>query len=104
MDNTDALHRIARLTLRNRWRVQALSRRTRPPSSVPARWDDEAELAQARGTREPLLTDLDLGEIERIYPGGLTSKQIVDLFEARGIRLSEATFRKYVQLGMLPRS
>jgi len=34
----------------------------------------------------------------------LTSRQIVDLFETRGIRFSEATLRKYVQLGLLPRS
>src|SRR5262249_62410353 len=30
--------------------------------------------------------------------------QIVDVFETRGIRFSEATLRKYVQLGLLPRS
>jgi hypothetical protein len=53
---------------------------------------------------EPLLSDRDLREIERAHPEGLTSKQIVDLFESRGARLSEATFRKYVQLGMLARS
>ena len=29
---------------------------------------------------------------------------IVDLFASRGVRLSEATFRKYVQAGLLPRS
>jgi DNA-binding transcriptional MerR regulator len=34
----------------------------------------------------------------------LSSVQIVDLFTQRGIRFSEATFRKYVQLGLLPRS
>ena len=37
-------------------------------------------------------------------PDGLTSRQIVDVFETRGIRFSEATLRKYVQLGLLPRS
>jgi len=58
----------------------------------------------ASPVREPLLSERDLREIERAYPHGLTSKQIVDLFESRGVRLSEATFRKYVQLGMLPRS
>ena len=29
---------------------------------------------------------------------------MVELFRARGVKLSEATFRKYVQLGLLPRS
>lgn len=34
----------------------------------------------------------------------MTVQQIVDAFVSRGDRLSEATFRKYVQLGLLPRS
>ena len=50
------------------------------------------------------LTDRELQQIEREHPDGLTSRQIVDLFESRGERFSEATFRKYVQLGLLPRS
>ena len=48
------------------------------------------------------LLDAELDEIERSWPDGLTSRQIVDVFESRGIRLSEATLRKYVQLGLLP--
>jgi DNA-binding transcriptional MerR regulator len=51
-----------------------------------------------------LLAEEELAEIERTWPAGLTSRQIVDLFETRGIRFSEATLRKYVQLGLLPRS
>lgn len=51
-----------------------------------------------------LLVDDEIDEIERQSPGGLTSRQIVDVFTARGIRFSEATLRKYVQLGLLPRS
>jgi DNA-binding transcriptional MerR regulator len=51
-----------------------------------------------------LLTEEQLQEIERTAPDGLTSRQIVDVFTARGIRFSEATLRKYVQLGLLPRS
>ena len=62
------------------------------------------ETSQAAVGAEPMLSEKDLREIERAHPEGLTSKQIVDLFESRGARLSEATFRKYVQLGMLPRS
>lgn len=45
-----------------------------------------------------------LAEIEARYPEGLSTQQIVELFAAEGERLSEATFRKYVQLGLLPRS
>ncbi len=46
----------------------------------------------------------DLKAIEQVYPQGMTVQQIVDEFRARGERLTEATFRKYVQLGLLPRS
>jgi DNA-binding transcriptional MerR regulator len=51
-----------------------------------------------------LLEEREIAEIERAWPNGLTSRQIVDVFETRGIRFSEATLRKYVQLGLLPRS
>src|SRR3982751_1415580 len=51
-----------------------------------------------------LLDEREIAEIERAWPNGLTSRQIVDVFETRGIRFSEATLRKYVQLGLLPRS
>src|SRR5262249_17574329 len=43
-------------------------------------------------------------EIERTHPEGLTSAQVVEIFRTHGMNLSEATFRKYVQLGLLPRS
>src|SRR5436853_3413660 len=51
-----------------------------------------------------LLEDREIEEIERAWPDGMTSRQIVDVFETRGIKFSEATLRKYVQLGLLPRS
>ena len=35
---------------------------------------------------------------------GMSVQQIVEVFTSRGERLTEATFRKYVQLGLLPRS
>jgi hypothetical protein len=54
--------------------------------------------------RGALLDEREIDEIERTWPNGLTSRQIVDVFETRGIRFSEATLRKYVQLGLLPRS
>ncbi len=59
-----------------------------------------AESPAGRG----LLDEREIEEIERAWPNGLTSRQIVDVFETRGIRFSEATLRKYVQLGLLPRS
>lgn len=54
--------------------------------------------------RDSLLSERDLIEIERAHPQGLSSAQIIGICQARGLRLSEATFRKYVQLGLLPRS
>jgi DNA-binding transcriptional MerR regulator len=58
--------------------------------------------------REPepggLLPEKELDALERAHPEGLTAAQVVEVFQARGHKLSEATFRKYVQLGLLPRS
>ena len=45
-----------------------------------------------------------LQALERAHPQGLAVQQIVDVFGQVGDRLTEATFRKYVQLGLLPRS
>lgn len=59
------------------------------------------ELSSSRGENWPA------GEFERIerdHPDGLSTQQVVDLFAHRGESLTEATFRKYVQLGLLPRS
>jgi len=43
-------------------------------------------------------------EIERTRPEGLTSGEILELLRASGMHVSEATLRKYVQIGLLPRS
>jgi hypothetical protein len=51
-----------------------------------------------------VFTDDELSRIEREHGEGLTSEQIVDLFTRRSLRFTEATLRKYVQLGLLPRS
>ena len=51
-----------------------------------------------------VLADRDLNDVEKAYPEGMTAAQVVELFTGRGIKLSEATSRKYVQLGLLPRS
>jgi DNA-binding transcriptional MerR regulator len=53
---------------------------------------------------QPAFSEGELSEIEARHPDGLSTQEIVELFAARGERLSEATFRKYVQLGLLPRS
>lgn len=51
-----------------------------------------------------LLSDAELDELEANYPDGITAVQVVELFTSRDVRFSEASFRKYVQLGLLPRS
>jgi len=45
-----------------------------------------------------------LDRIEREHAAGLTSAEILDLFAVGGVHFTEATLRKYVQLGLLPRS
>jgi hypothetical protein len=45
-----------------------------------------------------------LARIEREHAQGISSSDILDLFASHGIKFSEATLRKYVQLGLLPRS
>jgi DNA-binding transcriptional MerR regulator len=46
----------------------------------------------------------EISHLERERSGGITAGEVVRLFEGRGARLSASTFRKYVQLGLLPRS
>lgn len=96
-------------------RASMSSPKERPPRwpSAEGRTGAQARTAEgeggegsmaARGATGGLLEERELRDIERTWPNGLTSRQIVDVFEARGIRFSEATLRKYVQLGLLPRS
>lgn len=50
------------------------------------------------------LTESIVKRVERQRPEGLTSGEILQVFSESGVPLSEATLRKYVQLGLLPRS
>src|ERR1044071_5954645 len=45
-----------------------------------------------------------LAQLEKAHAAGFTSAEILDLFARHDVPLSEATLRKYVQLGLLPRS
>ncbi len=54
-------------------------------------------------TKEPFSED-ELSRIEREHPKGLSSEEIVHWFTDRGIKFTEASLRKYIQLGLLPRS
>ena len=50
------------------------------------------------------LTESQVREIEAANPEGLTSQELVAVFASRQVKFSEATLRKYVQLGLVPRS
>jgi len=50
------------------------------------------------------IEEVTLKKIETESPRGLTSQEILGVFAEHGVSLSEATLRKYVQLGLLPRS
>jgi DNA-binding transcriptional MerR regulator len=50
------------------------------------------------------ISDEVLDAIERDHEDGVTSVEILDVFARHEIKFSEATLRKYVQLGLLPRS
>jgi len=73
-------------------------------ADIARRRDDEAPRAGAAPARAGLLQEEELRAIEGTYPDGITAVQIVDAFTSRGIKFSEASFRKYVQQGLLPRS
>jgi hypothetical protein len=45
-----------------------------------------------------------LAQLEKAHAAGLSSAEILDVFARHDVQLSEATLRKYVQLGLLPRS
>ncbi len=51
-----------------------------------------------------VFSEEELKRLERTHPDGLSAAAVVELFRQRGFDLAEATFRKYVQLGLLPRS
>ena len=50
------------------------------------------------------IDDTVLMNLERTYADGMTSAALLEVCADHGISLSEASLRKYVQLGLLPRS
>lgn len=52
----------------------------------------------------PDLDDETVARIEKSHPNGLTSQAILDALDGTRFKISEATLRKWVQLGLLPRS
>lgn len=74
-------------------------------ADAASRRDDESPFAGASASRAALLKDEDLRAIEETYASaGMTAAQVIEVFTSRGIKFSEASFRKYVQQGLLPRS
>jgi DNA-binding transcriptional MerR regulator len=51
-----------------------------------------------------LLSGAELKKLEKKHPEGIGSADVVQIFRQKGERFSEATLRKYVQLGLLPKS
>ena len=49
------------------------------------------------------LSKLEVKKIADRFGEGISSKEIVKIFQNKGIRFSEATFRKYVQMGLVER-
>lgn len=58
------------------------------------------------GTTSPMVKVAEsvLQEVEREHIGGITSADLLAFFAEQDIRFGEATLRKWVQLGLLPRS
>lgn len=50
------------------------------------------------------LSEAQIREIEAANTDGLTSQELVRVFSDRRVRFSEANLRRYVQLGLVPRS
>ena len=51
-----------------------------------------------------LLSAAEIKKIEKRHLEGIGSAEVVAIFRDKGQRFSEATLRKYVQLGLLPKS
>ncbi len=86
--------------------VRASSKKTRKSSALGAE-AAAASLGKRRSESDgdgALLADDVLTEIEQRHPEGMSLSQIIETFVRQGLHLSEATFRKYVQLGLLGRS
>jgi len=84
------------------------SRSVLGPRSEGARTPSRKGRSPAKGSQSKkksgLLSEAELASIEERYAIGITAVDVVEIFSTRGVRLSEATFRKYVQQGLLPRS
>lgn len=65
---------------------------------------DDRTRALANRMPRALWREEDFEVLESQFEAGVTASQVVKFFADKGDKFSEATFRKYVQLGMLPQS
>ena len=65
---------------------------------------DRARRGQTSADADSSFSEAELDDVEQSHPTGMNVQQIVDVFASQGRGITEATFRKYVQLGLLPRS
>ena len=72
--------------------------------SARRRGDHDGDRPRVAERTSGVLTPDELRQVEDLHGDGITAVQIVDAFVSRGVRFSEASFRKYVQQGLLPRS
>lgn len=101
-----ALTAEASTTMRKLGSASSNTRSTNKPSAK-SEGAGSKKRGRGRGDAEAesrFLEDSILEEIERDHPEGLTLAQVIEAFASRGMHLSEATFRKYVQYGLLGRS
>jgi hypothetical protein len=84
--------------------VPFAAHRRRKQMLLARRRDDDETTTGTTAPRTKMIAEAELEAIERTYADGITAVQIVDVFTGRGIKFSEASFRKYVQQGLLPRS
>jgi hypothetical protein len=73
-------------------------------ATIASRRDDDAPGSGAAAPATTLLTESQMRAVETQFADGLTAVQVVDAFTRNHIKFSEASFRKYVQQGLLPRS
>lgn len=66
--------------------------------------DRRGGASSSRASAARLSLGGEFDRLEEAHPQGLSAGQIVEFFAPRGVKLAQATFRKYVQLGLLPRS
>lgn len=88
-------------------RAEALNRNTPTERSMSTGGGSSRATGGQGSVGEPVPVPLSAEErdaLERAHPDGVQLGAILTLLEDRGVRISEATFRKYVQLGLLPRS